>query len=234
MPTRKVIEMFGSGTAATVSPVGSILYNGATCSSLSSPSLSPLSFIQSSLQRAILPPRIHFCHFLLLMSARTYIHVYIYISMYAHICSYTDENLTVPLAEGDSGSIARRMMKELFDIQYGVVPSHPWAPIIASYWEVVVVWYSEEEKPRMSVASCWRATLNRERITGPTLNLFLFIQYALFFRCTILLLCLLWSLFFILFSIRRCGCSDLDFRWAIKSQAELLHFVSDHSIIWDR
>ena len=64
-----VIEMFGAGTAATVSPVGSILYDG--------------------------------------------------------------ESLSIPLAEGDSGVLAKRVMNTLFDIQYGVVAEHEWAPIIA-------------------------------------------------------------------------------------------------------
>lgn len=65
----QVIEMFGAGTAATVSPIASILYN--------------------------------------------------------------DQTYKVPLAEGESGTLAKRMMNTLFDIQYGVVPHHPWAPIVA-------------------------------------------------------------------------------------------------------
>ena len=60
--------MFGAGTAATVSPVQSILYDG--------------------------------------------------------------ETLLIPLAEGESGTVAKRVMNTLFDIQYGVVSEHEWAPII--------------------------------------------------------------------------------------------------------
>ncbi len=75
----QVIELFGAGTAATVSPIGKILYNG---------------------RHAGAP------------------------------YSGADETLDVPLADGDSGTLAKRVMKTLFDIQYGEVPNHPWAPIV--------------------------------------------------------------------------------------------------------
>lgn len=67
--SNRVLEMFGAGTAATVSPVRSILYN--------------------------------------------------------------DETLNVPVGDGDAGAVAKRVLQELFDIQYGVVREHVWAPIIA-------------------------------------------------------------------------------------------------------
>lgn len=39
-------------------------------------------------------------------------------------------DLPIPIELGSSGVLAKRFMDAIFDIQYGVVPSHPWAPIV--------------------------------------------------------------------------------------------------------
>eukprot|EP00038_Savillea_parva_P022949 m.39148 g.39148 ORF g.39148 m.39148 type:complete len:399 (+) comp5760_c0_seq1:106-1302(+) len=43
---------------------------------------------------------------------------------------YQDKMYTIPIADGEAGDLTKKLTKAIFDIQYGNVPDHDWAPIV--------------------------------------------------------------------------------------------------------
>ncbi len=91
----RVYEMFGTGTAATIAPIGEILYKGA----------SELAFVIVGFPCCYYSPVLGF--FIHFRSKLT--------------CDDPDERLKVPLALENSGKLARHYTDAIFDIHVCVI-----------------------------------------------------------------------------------------------------------------